>query len=65
MFSEVNQLYGKQILEAVFANAFTANSTVTNSSLLPDVSAPICFAPLRATIFEGHCTVVTSIASRL
>jgi len=54
MFSEVNQLSGKQILEEVFANAFTANSTVTNCPLSSDVSAPICFAALRAMTFEGH-----------
>src|SRR6218665_2771524 len=45
----------------VFANAFTANSTVTNCPLSPDVRAPICFAPLRAMTFEGHCSVVTPI----
>src|SRR6218665_101179 len=55
MFSEVNQLSGKQnIGGTVFANAFTANSTVTNCPLSPDVSAPICFAPWRAMAFEGH-----------
>src|SRR6218665_1696801 len=37
----------------VFANAFTASSTVTNCPLSPDVCAPICFAPLRAMTFEG------------
>src|SRR6218665_3151197 len=63
MFSEVNHLSGKQTLEAVLANAFTANSTVTNCPLSPDVSALICFAPLM--IFEGHYTVVTPITSRL
>ena len=44
MFSEFNQLYGKQILEAMFANAFTANSTITNCPLLPDVSANLLCA---------------------
>jgi len=48
----------------VFANAFTANSTVTNCPLSPDVSAPICFAPLLALIFQGHYTAVTPITSR-
>src|SRR6218665_2700266 len=63
MFSEVNHLSGKQTLEAVLANAFTANSTVTNCPLSPDVSALICFAPLM--IFEDHYTVVTPTTSRL
>src|SRR6218665_1856382 len=50
----------------VFFHAFTVNfMAVTNCPLSPDVRAHICFTSLRAMTFEGHCTVVTPITSRL
>src|SRR6218665_1240178 len=68
MFSEVNSREKTLNLQCSQMHSLLTpqSPTVGPYCLLSlDVSALICFAPLRARTFEGHCSVVTPITSRL